>query len=189
MCLSNVRSIARLGLLLALSIAASLAWAKSTDRNQPMDVDADSVEGTLVDDGETTLTGDVHIVQGTLDVRSDTAVIHRSKGEIARAVLKGDPARLKQINDDGGAMNARAQTIDYDVIKEIVVLTGAVEVVQPQGTMRGERLVYNLKTGHVDGGSSGSRVKLRIEPKSKQPAKKGEARQTDAAKPAKSGGN
>lgn len=185
----NARSAARLGLLLALSAAASLAWAKSTDRNQPMDVDADSVEGALVDDGETTLTGNVHITQGTLDARSDTVVIHRAKGEIARAVFKGKPARLKQINDDGGTMNARAATIDYDVIKEIAVLTGDVEVVQPQGTMRGERLVYNIGTGHVDGGGSGSRVKLRIEPKDKQPAKKGETGQTDAAKPAKSGGN
>lgn len=167
--------------LLALCAAAPLAWGKSSDRDQPMDVDAETMDGILADDGQTTLTGNVLITQGTLDVRADTAVVTTAKGEIARVVLTGKPARLKQINDDGGAMNAHAETIDHDTLEEIVVLTGAVEVVQPQGTMHGERLVYNLKTGHVDGGGSGSRVKLRIEPKDKQPVKQDQVKQADGA--------
>jgi lipopolysaccharide export system protein LptA len=42
-----------------------------------------------------------------------------------------------------------------------------VSIEQPRGTMSGERVVYNLKTGQVNSGGEGAgRVKMRIQPKS-----------------------
>jgi hypothetical protein len=40
-------------------------------------------------------------------------------------------------------------------------------VIEPasRGTLRGETIKYDLKTGRLDGGGDGSRVKMRIMPK------------------------
>jgi lipopolysaccharide export system protein LptA len=47
-----------------------------------------------------------------------------------------------------------------------VIFTGNVEIQQPRGTMNGQRVVYNLKTGSVDSGGEGNgRVKMRILPR------------------------
>ena len=38
---------------------------------------------------------------------------------------------------------------------------------QPRGTLRGESIKYDLKTGRLDGGGDGKRVQMRILPKNK----------------------
>ena len=150
-------------------LAAPAAFAKSSDRGQPMDIDAGRQEGTLDDRAPTVLSGGVTIKQGTLDIRSDRAEISLSRGgDPTRAVLTGGPVVLKQQLDDGTPMTARASKVDYNLQTEIVVFTGNVSIQQPRGTMSGERVVYNLKTGRVDSGGEGNgRVKMTIQPKSK----------------------
>jgi len=160
---------------LAMALAAVLgglvapgAAAKTSDRGQPMDIDAGRQEGTLDDRSPTILSEGVTIRQGSLDIRSDRAEISLSKnGNPQRAVLTGGPVVLKQQMDDGTPMTARASKVDYNLQTEIVVFTGNVSIEQPRGTMSGERVVYNLKTGQVNSGGEGAgRVKMRIQPKS-----------------------
>ena len=160
---------------LAMALAAVLgglvatdAAAKTSDRGQPMDIDAGRQEGTLDDRSPTILSEGVTIRQGSLDIRSDRAEISLSKnGNPQRAVLTGGPVVLKQQMDDGTPMTARASKVDYNLQTEIVVFTGNVSIEQPRGTMSGERVVYNLKTGQVNSGGDGAgRVKMRIQPKS-----------------------
>ena len=68
---------------------------------------------------------------------------------------------------------ARANNVDYNLKTETVVFTGDVEIQQPRGSMSGQRMVYNLKTGNIDsGGEGGGRVKMRILPRNAQPASK-----------------
>ena len=153
--------------MLLVAMLPLMAQAKSTDRNAPMDVEADRTDATLGDDSDAILTGNVRITQGTLDVGADRAVIHRKAGEIDRVVLTGSPATLKQISDNGEPMNARASQIVYTLSNDIVVLTGGVVVEQPRGNLRGETIKYDLKTGRLDGGGDGKRVQMRIMPKSK----------------------
>ena len=154
-----------LSLILLAALLPGAAVAKSTDRNQPMDVESDRTDAEMGDDGEAILTGNVRITQGTLEVGADRAVIHRKAGDISQVVLTGAPATLKQVNDNGEAMNAHASQIVYTLTSDIVVLTGAVVIEQPRGTLRGETIKYDLKTGRLDGGGDGSRVKMRIMPK------------------------
>ncbi len=142
------------------------AWALNTDRDQPMDVTADRLE-TSNQTGLARLIGNVRITQGSLVAEAATAEVQRNDdGEIARAVLAGRPARLEQALDQGGKLEALARNIDYDLNAGVVVLTGAVEIVQPQGTIRGERITYTLETGQMVGDGSGGdgRVRLRINP-------------------------
>lgn len=152
---------------LLLPVAAS---AKSTDRNQPMDVQSDRLEGSDVQGTDTVLTGNVLITQGTLRVSADRGIISRANDDISRVVLEGAPATLHQQLDDGATMDARAKRIDYDRARNVIVLTGAVVIEQPRGNMQGERVVYNLDTGTVDAGGAGGRVRLVIPPKAPAPA-------------------
>jgi lipopolysaccharide export system protein LptA len=158
-------------LLLALALPGlalpSVVLAKSSDRKAPMDVDAGSTDATLTENGDTILSGGVTITQGTLEVKSDQAVIHRKNDEMSQVVLTGSPATLKQVNDNGEPMNARAAKIVYTLDSDLVVLTGGVVIEQTRGNMRGESVTYDLKTGRLNGGGGGGRVKMTILPKNK----------------------
>jgi lipopolysaccharide export system protein LptA len=161
----------RRALLLAAAIAialpAALAFARSSDRQQPMDIEAGHQSGTFSGDSVNVLSGGVHISQGSLDIKSSTARVTLAGGDPTRAVFSGGPVVLTQLMDDGTPMTARANGVDYNLKTEIVVFTGAVSIQQPRGSMSGERVVYNLKTGNVDSGGEGAgRVKMRILPRS-----------------------
>ena len=159
-------------LLLAACIATTGAtWARSADRNQPMDIEAGRQEGTFESDSVNTLSGGVTITQGSLDIRAARAEITLSGGDPARAVLTGAPVVLRQQMDDGTPLTAHAAKIDYNLRSEVVVFTGDVRIEQPRGTLRGERVVYNLQTGRVESGGEGSgRVRMRILPRNTQDA-------------------
>jgi len=163
--------------MLAVLLAACLgglaapAAARTSDRNKDMLIDAGRQEGTLDDRAPTVLSDGVIIQQGTLDARANRAELHSKNGDISRAVLTGSPVVLKQQMDDGTPMTARANKVDYNLQTEVVVFTGDVSIEQPRGTMSGQRVVYNLKTGRVDSGGEGNgRVRMRIQPKSTQGA-------------------
>ncbi|NOT86889.1 MAG: lipopolysaccharide transport periplasmic protein LptA [Lysobacter sp.] len=157
--------------LVALFTAAAFialpALARESDRNQPMDIESDHQEGTLDGNSINTLSGNVVIKQGTLDIRASKADIHQSGGEVVRAVLTGSQAVLKQQMDDGSPMTAKADRIDYNMSTDVVVLTGSYTVTTPRGSTSGQRLTYDLKSGRLESGGQGSgRVKMTIQPKS-----------------------
>ena len=154
-----------LALLVAL---AGAAVAKTSDRNQPMDIEADRSDCGLGDSASCTLIGNVAIAQGSMRVSAARAVIHQAGGNPNRAVLSGG-ATLRQQLDDGTTINARAANVDYDMRSEVVTFSGDVTINQARGTLNGERVVYNMRTGQVQSGGEGSgRVKMRILPKSAQ---------------------
>ena len=157
--------------LLAASLSLSpIAYGKSTDRNQPMDVQADNTDAIMEDDSDSTLNGNVIITQGTLQIKADRAIIHRRNGDIDKVTLTGSPVVMKQVNDNGEPMNAQAATIVYTLSSDLILLNGNVIIDQPRGSMRGENVKYDLKTGRLNGGGDGNRVSMRIMPKNKAPA-------------------
>jgi len=162
---------ARLLLALLLAGVASTAGARSNDRSQPMDAEANQNTCTLGDAGQCVMTGNVQINQGSLDISAAKATVFRAGGDISRALLSGSPVVLKQQMDDGTPMTAHASNVDYNLSTDVVIFTGDVMIQQPRGTMSGQRVVYNLKTGSVDSGGEGNgRVKMRIMPRNAQPA-------------------
>ncbi|KAB7765578.1 lipopolysaccharide transport periplasmic protein LptA [Xanthomonas sp. LMG 12461] len=151
--------------LLALLLPA-LAMAKSSDRNQPMDITSASQSGNMLDDnGKIRYSGNVVIIQGTLEIHADTADLFKKNGDIDRVVLTGKQATLKQELDDGSPMDAVADNIDYKVPTDTVILTGNYRMTSPKGTNAGQRMVYNTKTGDMQGGGDGTRVHTVIQPK------------------------
>ena len=65
--------------------------------------------GTVDYSQPTTLSGGVKIVQGTLNIDADRAVISFKDGEASQAVLTGNQAVLRQQMDNGTPMTARGR--------------------------------------------------------------------------------
>ena len=165
------RPAAKLVLAVAALACTSAVLAKSSDRQQTMQVQADRSDCTVTDSGPCILTGNVHIVQGSLEINAARADLRQADGDIRSAKLTGSPVRLKQEMDNGGLMNATAAQVDYDLAQDTVVFTGKAVVQQPgRGSISGERIVYNMRTGQVQGGGgeSGGRVNLSFEPRNRQ---------------------
>ena len=164
------RTAAKLLLAIAACACMHAALARSSDRNQTMKVDADRSDCTVVESGPCVLTGNVHIVQGTLVIQAARADIRQGDGDIKSVRLTGSPVRLRQEMDNGGTMIATAAQVDYDLQQDTVVFTGGAVVQQPgRGSISGERIVYNMRTGQVQGGGGekGGRVSLQFEPRNR----------------------
>lgn len=154
-------------LLGALFAAPGAASARSTDRNQPLDVQSATSTCSLADDGPCSFHGDVHLVQGTLVVDAAHADVQRANGDIRRVILTGAPVTLTQQMDNGSMLKARAARVDYDMATDTVVFTGSALIDQPgRGNIAGERIAYNMQSGQVQsGGDNGGRVHMTILPK------------------------
>lgn len=168
----------------------SIAYALSSDRDQPMHVDADyqksvqSKTGKADDPDITHLDGNVKIVQGSMKIDANHATVYQNPsgvadaegnvGGITRVVFTGNPAHMQQVHDgDCRLMTAQAETIDYDNVTGIATLTGNVTLVQKdKGEFHGQNMIYNTNTGDMESGnkSPSSRVHMVIQPKEKTPA-------------------
>jgi lipopolysaccharide export system protein LptA len=166
-------------------VPASAAFALSSDRSQPMLIDANyqkttqSQTGKAGDPDVTHLDGNVVMTQGSMKTHADHATIYKNPsgvadqngavGGITRVVLTGKQAHLQQVHDgDCGLMTADADNIDYLNESGVATLTGNVVIVQKgKGEFHGERMVYNTNTGEMESGdnSPGSRVHMVMEPK------------------------
>src|SRR5690606_41419871 len=110
---------------------AHAAVAKSSDRRQTMRVQADRSDCVVTDGGPCVLTGNVHIVQGSLVIEAARADIRQGAGDIQSASLNGSPLKLRQEMDNGGTTNATAAQVDYDLRQDTVGFTGGAVVQQP----------------------------------------------------------
>ena len=176
---------ARIILALILCALCASASARKSDRQQPMDVNADHSEASLADDGVTTLTGNVVMTQGTLQINADKAVITRKDGDMSYAVLTGNPVHLKQLDENNEPMYGSAREVDDDLIKNIAIFKGNAIIDQPvRGQMHGEKIVYNVDSGEVTSGGDGSRVSMHILPKAKPATATPDKSKTPPATPA-----
>lgn len=169
-------------LLTAMAFGSTgVAVARESDRQQPMQLQAEDGDATLAEDGDSTFSGDVAITQGTLRIAAGKMVISRKAGDVARVVFEGQPASMQQENDNGAQMRAQANKIEYDVTAETVVLIGNVHVDQAGDELRGQRITYDLKNGRMNaaGGSGDGRIRMTLQPRASSAS---DADETDASK-------
>lgn len=162
---------ASLALLIATSLVAGHAMARSSDRNQPIDISANQGVSEQDESKPSVVSGNVVITQGTLVINAAKGVIYQRNGDIVRVVLTGGPVRLQQQMDNGQPLTVNASQADYNLSTDIVTLTGNVRISQPTGNLSAPSAVYNMGTGRFESqGSSSGRVKMRFVPKSQRGA-------------------
>lgn len=127
---------------------------------------------SLKSNGTCRYSGNVIIRQGTMITHADTADVFLLKGQVDHVRLLGNrnqPVQLHQQQDDGSAMDAQADKVDYWAQRATVVLTGNYRVTSAKGTNTGQMMTYNTRTGIIQSGGNGSRVHTVIAPKNEAP--------------------
>ena len=160
--------------LLAALCACGTAQARQTDKNQPININANSFAGSQ-DSGKITFTGSVTMDQGTFHADGAQATGYTDPNDTSqwqRVVLTGSPAHFQQTQDNGTLVHGQAATIDYKVSENTVILTGNAEVVQQgRGEFHGEKLTYNTDTGEIQGSpAAGGRVHITLQPRTRPAA-------------------
>ncbi|MGH8145862.1 MAG: lipopolysaccharide transport periplasmic protein LptA [Rhodanobacteraceae bacterium] len=158
--------------MLALLAVCGVTQAKQTDKDQPIHLNA---TGHLIgsqQSGKIVVTDNVTLDQGSFHADGDKATGYTDPNDTSqwqRIVLTGSPAHFSQTQDSGALVHGRAQTLDYLVSRNIVILTGNASVVQQgRGSFQGDKLTYNTDTGEIEGTAAvGGRVHITLQPRSK----------------------
>ncbi len=142
-------------------------WALTSDRDQPINIEADSA--TVHDkSGSSTYTGNVHLVQGTLNLRGDKMTVQMRNNHVETIVLTGNPATYVQRPDNSERdRHAEARRIEYHASSERMILLDNARIWQAENEeFRSDRIVFNLAEKTINaGGSDGSeRVRITLQP-------------------------
>ena len=163
----------RLAHLALFSALALPTWchALSTDRDQPMMIEADRVE---LDDstGVSVYTGNVKVTQGTLVLTGDRMTVHNTGDDIKKVLMDGNPATYRQRPDGKDHdVHARSLHMEYYTDPERIILLQQAEVDQAGDILRSERIVYDVVRDQVNAGTNqpNERVIITIQPKPKKP--------------------
>jgi lipopolysaccharide export system protein LptA len=174
-------------ILLCLLCPGLPLMALESDRQKPLEVSANSTDGTL-GDGITTLRGSVDIRQGTLRITADEAEVKKIDGRVGAVTFRGQPAFLEQEIEEQGLVQATANVIDYQVASGLVTLTGNADVKHPQYQISGELLTYDLNVQHFQGSgdeNGNGRIHILLDPEviSSEGDKKGEKKKAELEDP------
>lgn len=158
------------------SMLSGLAYALPTDRNQPINVQADSAE---MDDkrGVAIYRGDVIITQGSMKITGNIVTITLDKsGDIDVFTSVGKPAYYEQKPaTDKEIIQAYGLTIQYFAKNDQIIIIDQARVVQQGNTFRGEKIIYDTKKQIVTAGrgkqgtisTPSPRINMVIQPKQK----------------------
>ncbi len=141
-------------------------WALSSDKEQPIDLEADSVEINQAT-GVSVYSGNVELIQGSIRLKADKVTVYQyaDKSKSTRFIATGRPARFRQKADgESQYIKARANKMKYEIDSTNLELIGNAFVVQPgKVNMKSDRIFYNRVAATIKAGSSAKgkqRVKM-----------------------------
>ena len=160
-------------------LSATPAGALTTDREKPIEIEADSAEA---DDakGITIYRGDVIITQGTLRITGSQVTIHYGDGnDFEKMITLGKPARFRQLpdgqeDDEQNYQRASASRMEYYKEQDLIVLLGNAIYGQGGDQVAADRIEYDSKNSRMKARS----LTAKKDPKSSdgQKTKKGRVR-------------
>ena len=139
----------KLPLLLCLLLCshATVSFAERTDREKPLNMEADRV---TVDDANqiSTFEGNVQMRQGTMLIEAAKIVITQDKNGYSQITATGQPAHFRQKRDGVNEYaEGYGERIVYDTLAETADFLGQARVQREGDDVRGEHIIYNTKTG------------------------------------------
>ena len=152
---------------LLLALLPGTLWALAEDRDQPIAVEADSLE-VHEQQNISIYQGNVSLVQGSLRITSDRLVIHFNDArELVLMEMTGAPARFRQLDDDRQEMLGQARQINYIESESVLELIEAAKFSRDGDTIESDRIRINTESNRIQAGSSDSdeRVKMLIQPR------------------------
>lgn len=135
--------------LFSLHVFAAEDMGISRDSSKPVEITADSLEVLQVEN-KAIFTGDVQAKQGDLDIRSEKMTVYYKKGDKKQ---KGDASKISRVEIDKNVFistkqeTAKGDKGVYDVDASVITLEGNVTLTSLKNIVKGQKLVYNIKTG------------------------------------------
>lgn len=156
---------------LVLSFISPSLLALQSDRDQPINLQADRVE--INEKQATSLyQGHVHLQQGSLKILADEVNVQMKAGHIDVIIIRGSPASFEQRPDrQDEVVRSHADYMEYYAAQERLLLKTNAEVMQGKNLFRGDHIEYDTRNSvvkaHKDPGSD-SRVHAIIQPGEKK---------------------
>ena len=127
------------------------AFALSTDKQQDMEIEANSAE---MDDikGITIYRGNVVVTQGSMRITGHTLTVHfNDNDDMELAIMQGNPATYRQRPDNSEADDeAESLQMEYYALKDYIILIDKAWVKKPDGSrMSGSRIEYDTVLSQV----------------------------------------
>lgn len=157
--------------ILVAAAAAPVALALPGDRDQPIEIQADTAR---LDEraGTAIYTGNVDLRQGTLNVTATRMTIWLVGDQVTRIRARGDTDAgqahyEQQPEPDAANVRADADELVYEVDEQLIHLAGDAVLIQSGDRFEGERLRYDIEAGEVDASSDGpsDRIRMTLQPK------------------------
>jgi lipopolysaccharide export system protein LptA len=148
-----------------LAISAGAAQALPDDKKQNMSISGNKQEVNLKV-GEVIYTGDVKLVQGTLEINAQKITVRKDKKQAEESITaEGNPARYQQQPEAGKPMiHAEASVIHYNLKTEQLTLEKNVSIEQNGTVTKAGHVEYdiNSQTAKFSVGESNGRVETII---------------------------
>jgi len=158
-------------LLVAILLISNTAHSLPSDKNAPVDIEADSGEIDQAT-GTTIYQGDVIITQGSMKLEARKVTVQYKNKRPHQLTATGKPARFKQKPDESKPwVHGTGNKIEYLIHSEELVLTGNAELQQDGDSFRSDRIVYDRAKAKLKAGAAAQgkqRVKVTIQPKNIQ---------------------
>lgn len=175
---SLVATATRAALALAALAFAASGHAVLGDRDKPINFAGDSGDANMQARGGT-LTGNVIITQGTLEIRADKIVFKQNADNSLSATAYGNPVAFRQKRDGVDEYyEAYAQRIEYDGSQQLLELFDRALLKRGQDEIRSNYVSYNVGTELFkaegrpgttpDPAGPGARVRGMFQPKSSE---------------------
>jgi lipopolysaccharide export system protein LptA len=163
-----------IGLFFSLFLTGG-AWALSTDKDQPIEIEADTAD---LDDekGIAIYRGNVVTTQGSVRMTGDIMTVYFTDDELDTLIMEGKPATYRQLPDNSEVYDeAEALRMEYYELKSLVILINKASFKQEGLSFSGNRIEYDTENSKVKAKGSvkqqngaGERVKIIIKPKKKK---------------------
>ncbi|MFT4606545.1 MAG: lipopolysaccharide export system protein LptA [Urechidicola sp.] len=162
-----VKLISLLSLLVSIQAFSTFAYSKVRDNQQPIHVEADSLE-VRDNDNISIYTGNVKLTQGSLEVHSDRLTLYFEDNKILILMkMAGSPATFRQLNDSNLEIIGEALKIEYRESESTLLLLGNAKLTQGSDIIESNKINLNIDSNSIEAGSvePDNRVRMLIQPK------------------------
>ena len=155
----------------ALVLLTGNAWALSTDKDQPVSIEADSVD---IDEAKeiAIYRGNVILIQGSINLNAEKVVVYNFQSDNSHIVATGEQVKFSQRPDNSDELiKGRANKAEYGINSTKLELTGKAVLVKGKNTFKNDKIIYDRVKALVKAGTSAKgkeRVKITIGPKASQ---------------------
>jgi lipopolysaccharide export system protein LptA len=155
----------KLLILLLIFCFAQHSWALSTDKDQPVSIEADSVD---IDETKETAIyhGNVVLVQGSINLTASKVIVYNFQSNNAKIVATGKQVKFSQKPDNSADLiKGQANKAEYGINSARLELTGKASLVKGKNTFRNDKIIYDREKAVVKAGTSAEgkeRVKITI---------------------------